>query len=402
MTMFRWKSVPNNALRFILVITVLFISGQSVSADPGKGKGVTTAHIISRAPIQGNDMSASRQRAIDSSLEAAVSQTLLDLISEERAVSNFQLIGDTVFNQTDQFVRDYKVLTESTHGKTYRVLVQATISMDRLSSVLADAGITRDPHKKLRVLMCVAEKNASDLNYQYWWGGPAPIESTVAPLTIAKRLEEAGIDVISGNMAISGGETYPLRLSVEQAVALAGRMKANVVVIGRAMAEEAPNTMGSAMKSFRGIIEMNAYLVDGGKHIAHVEDNKLVASADLYQGSRQALANAADLAGETLAGELRDAWMGMGSGTAALEMIIEGTGGHIANFVQFRGALGTISGVDSLQLKEMRPDSAILSVVYQGNSRTLAEALLLQSFETFGINIIETGSRYIRLQLIPH
>ena len=49
----------------------------------------------------------------------------------------------------------------------------------------------------------------------------------------------------------------------------------------------------------------------------------------------------------------------------------------------------------------MTPDSAILSVVYQGNARSLAEALLLKNFETFGINIVETGNRYIRLQLIP-
>lgn len=400
--MFRWKPFSNNVLRLILITTVLLVVALPVSGQQGKGKGVTTVYVIGSSPIRGKNMSAGRQQAIDNSLEAAVSQTLLEMISQERATANFQLIGDALFTRTDQFIRDYKVLTESTHGKTYRVLVQASISMDRLSAAMASAGITRDPRKKLRILMCVAEKKATDLNYQYWWGGSAPLEPTVAPDTVVKRLEEAGIEVVPGNTAATAGATYPLRLNVEQATALARQMKASVVVIGRAMAEEAPNTISSAMKSFRGVIEMNAYLVDGGKHIAHVEDNKLVASADLYQGSRQALVNAAHQAGETLADELREAWLGLGSGTAAIEMVIEGTGGHIANFVQFRGALGTVSGVDSLQLKEMRPDSAVLSVVYQGNSRNLAEALLLQSFDTFGINIIETGTRYIRLQLIPH
>lgn len=399
--MFRWKPFSNNALRLIFITSVLLVFALPVSGQPGKGKGVTTVHVIGSSPIRGADMSASRQKAIDNSLEAAVSQTLLEMISQERATANFQLISDAVFNQTDQFIRDYKVLTESTQGKTYRVLVQASISMDRLSSAMASAGITRDPQQKLRILMCVAEKKATDLNYQYWWGGAAPLEPAVAPDIVVKRLEEAGIEVVPGNTAATG-QAYPLKLNLEQATALARQMKASVVVIGRAMAEEAPNTMGSSMKSFRGVIDMNAYLVDGGKHIAHVEDNKLVASADIYQGSRQALVNAAIQAGETLAKELRDVWLGLGSGTAAIEMVIEGTGGHIANFVKFRGALGTVSGVDNLQLKEMRPDSAVLSVVYQGNSRNLAEALLLQSFDTFGINIIETGSRYIRLQLIPH
>jgi hypothetical protein len=42
-----------------------------------------------------------------------------------------------------------------------------------------------------------------------------------------------------------------------------------------------------------------------------------------------------------------------------------------------------------------------LSVTYQGNTRTLAEALMSLSFANFGIHIIETGSQHIRLQLIP-
>lgn len=400
--MLGWRWFSATAVGVFLIASASLVCVAPVFGQPGKGKGVTRVYTIGSSPIHGNDISASRQKAIDNSLDAAVSQTILGMLSQERAAANFQLIGDAVFNQTDQFVRDYKVLTESTHGKTYRVLVQSTISMDRLNSVMADAGITRDTSKALRILLFVAEKKATDLNYQYWWGGSSPGEPTVVPEAVTQQLEEAGITVAAPDAAAAGGMTLPLQIGVGQAADLARRMKANVVVIGRAMAEEAPNTMGSAMKSFRGIIEMNAYLVDDGKHIGHVENNKLVASADLYQGSRQALVNAAQQAGETLAGELRDAWLGIGSGTAAIEMVIEGTGGHIANFVQFRGALGTISGVDSLQLKEMRPDSAVLSVVYQGNSRTLAEALLLQSFNTFGINIIETGNRYIRLQLIPH
>lgn len=400
--MLEWRRFSTTAIRVLLIASVSLVCVAPVFGQTGKGKGVTGVYTIGSSPIHSDNMSASRQKAIDNSLEAAVSQTMLGMLSQERATANFQLIGDAVFNRTDQFVRDYKVLTESTHGKTYRVLVQATISVDRLNSVMATAGITRDSSKELRILLCVAEKKATDLNYQYWWGGSALGEPTVSLAAVTQQLEEAGVTVATPDAAAAGGMALPLQIGVGQAADLARRMKANVVVIGRAMAEEAPNTMGSAMKSFRGIIEMNAYLVDNGKHIAHVENNKLVASADLYQGSRQALVNAAQQAGETLAGELREAWLGIGSGTAAMEMVIEGTGGHIANFVQFRGALGTVSGVDSLQLKEMRPDSAVLSVVYQGNSRTLAEALLLQTFDTFGINIIETGNRYIRLQLIPH
>jgi hypothetical protein len=39
-------------------------------------------------------------------------------------------------------------------------------------------------------------------------------------------------------------------------------------------------------------------------------------------------------------------------------------------------------------------------VAYQGNARSLADALLLMHFDTFGINISEVGINAIQLQLI--
>jgi len=71
----------------------------------------------------------------------------------------------------------------------------------------------------------------------------------------------------------------------------------------------------------------------------------------------------------------------------------------MASFVRFRGALSTMSGVDSVQLKEMTTTEALLLVAYQGNARSLADALLLIHFDTFGINISEVGINTIALQL---
>jgi hypothetical protein len=394
-----WPKQITKLSGLMLLSLALLMAGHPVWGQ--QNQGAATVHVLGSSPIRGEDLSSSRQAAIDQCLEAAVSQALLEAIPQERLVANFQVVGEAVYRHTDQFISDYKVLTESTQGKVYRVLVQATISIDRLVAVLTQAGIPLGQKNEMRVLLCVAEKKVTDLNYQYWWGNLAQGEPTVAPETLGNQLHAAGITVVNADSRTYGTLGYPATLDVNQATDLARQMKANMVVVGRAMAEEAPNTMGSAVRSFRGAIELNAYLVDTGEQVAHIAQDKLVAANDLYQGGKDALLNVTLQAGETLARELQVAWRGQGSGTAAVEMVIEGTGGHIASFVQFRGILGTMSGVDSLQLKEMTPDSAILSVVYQGNARSLAEALLLKNFETFGINIVETGNRYIRLQLIP-
>jgi hypothetical protein len=81
-------------------------------------------------------------------------------------------------------------------------------------------------------------------------------------------------------------------------------------------------------------------------------------------------------------------------------LVVEGIGGKIASFVKFRGALSTMPGVDNLQLKEMMPDAAVLLVDYQGTSRAFADALLLQNFDTFGLNISAIEPNLIRVQLV--
>jgi hypothetical protein len=80
---------------------------------------------------------------------------------------------------------------------------------------------------------------------------------------------------------------------------------------------------------------------------------------------------------------------------------VAGISGHIADFVKLRGRLSTLSGVDNVERKEMASDAAVLLVVYQGSARALADSLIRQSFDTFGLNIAEPQGNTIHLQIVP-
>ena len=81
-------------------------------------------------------------------------------------------------------------------------------------------------------------------------------------------------------------------------------------------------------------------------------------------------------------------------------MVVEGTGGQIASLVRLRTAIASLSGVNELKLKEMSVDRAAMDVNYQGNSRSLADALLLKTFNGFGIDIFEVTPEVIRIRLV--
>jgi hypothetical protein len=83
-----------------------------------------------------------------------------------------------------------------------------------------------------------------------------------------------------------------------------------------------------------------------------------------------------------------------------VELIIEGTG-NLSNFIKFRRMLNKIPGVEEIQTREMKADEVIIAVDFDGDSSTLANSLLLKTFDTFGINISKVSPNLIKITLVP-
>jgi hypothetical protein len=118
-------------------------------------------------------------------------------------------------------------------------------------------------------------------------------------------------------------------------------------------------------------------------------------------GARDALTGAGSLAGETLAAQVAAAWQQEALAADRIEIELSGTR-NLANFVQFRRSLSEIEGVEQVQVKALQQDTALLSVGYRGEPRELADALMRNAFETFGINIYEVGTDRLKVELIGH
>lgn len=386
-------------MRRLPILVLLMLAMGFPAWAQAANKGIQTVHVIGTSRIQGDDMSASREAAIADGLVVAVSRVLFDVVPQETVVGNFQLLSERVFAKTDEFVRNYKVLTESTHGDLHRVVVQATVSIRRLKEALKKIGVHIGKRPYPRVLFCVAEKLVNDLSFEYWWSAEPSWKRGVSEESMRQILKDKGFVLVAPRSNVASG-SLPPELSVPEAVSLAQQLKAEIVILGQAEAQEAPSTMAGTIRSFKGTLIARAIRVDTGEQIAQTQRSALAASEEPYAGSREALRNAAALSGEDLALQIAEAWFSPESGLSRTELIIEGVGGKIASFVKFRGALGTMSGVDNLQLKEMMPDAAVLLVDYQGTTRALADALLLQNFDTFGLNITAIETNKIRLQLV--
>ncbi|MBC8199450.1 MAG: hypothetical protein ISS67_01020 [Desulfobacterales bacterium] len=397
---------------------VLFLLALSVGVQAEEQLHAThsVVLVIGTGRIYADNVAVARNRAISNSLVSAIENVVKDFLPLESLVQNFQVINNILYSNTEEFVQGYKVLTEALSGNTYRVMVQATVSIEKVQQQLSIAGIMIGKKSMPRVLFFIAEQSTEDSLPQYWWGEGMSAVKSVAENSmagvmmkkgfliinyknLAQNLRNETLDELDHQEAVEILSLEP-ELDHQEAVELGVRVNADVVIVGKAIASKAPNIMGKNIKSFKGAVTVRAFRADTGEEIAFALQTAVSTNVDEVAGGRAALSDAGALAGKDLSSQILEEWRKEIKKLVNIELVVKGTA-NFANFVQFRKILNDISGVNRVQLKEMRLDEAVLSVDFQGNAKELADALMLKAFDSFGINIYEVSQNRLRIELIP-
>jgi len=363
-----------------------------------------TVLVIGTGRIYSDNVAVARNRAISNSLVSAIENVAKDFLPLESLIQNFQVINEILYSNAKEFVQGYKVLTEALSGNIYRVMVQATVSIDKVQQQLSIAGIMIGKKSMPRVLFFIAEQSTEDNLPQYWWGEGMSAVKSVAESGMTRVMMKKGFLIIDyGELAQNlRNEALDLEPELEhqEAVQLGVRVNADVVIVGKAIASKAPNIMGKNIKSFKGAVTVRAFRTDTGKEIASASQTAVSVNIDEVAGGKAALSDAGALAGKDLSLQILEEWQKEIKKLVNIELAVSGTS-NFANFVQFRKTLNDISGVNRVQLKEMRLDESVISVDFQGNAKELADALMLEAFDSFGINIYEVSQNRLRIELIP-
>jgi len=390
----------------ILLATLAVIIPSSVMAQSESGS--KTVAVIGTGHIKDGDISTARQDAISDALVTAVGMVTTDLLHQLVLVESFQDINRLLLSDAGSFVQ-YKILTETTSGKIYRVMVEIDISIDRIQNLLAQNNILVQNETPLSVLLLIAEKQLDDTTYRSWWSDPF-VES-LAESGLSDTLTSQGIQVIDHGQSLPATlEAYleetdssnGWNLSDSQAAYFGTWYQADVVVVGYTIAERAPNAMGDELRSFRGTLTVRALRSNTAELLTEYTRNVLTADADDIAGSQKALSEVGTRAGALLTGKIQSAWkQSEKTGPMTVTVVVKG-GYQLSHFVAFRRMLSELPGVNGLQTSSMTPEETVLNLEYDGTPQEMAEVLLLKSFEDFGIYIAEASPDTLRLSLVPN
>ena len=231
------KQASRTSIRWIVMALLCLAGGFAnpfgVSAQdyPATKKLV----VVGSGTIRGGNLSVARENAIKECLVAAVARVAADMVEEDSFVANFEQINTLVFDQTDNYIQEFKVLTEITVGETHRVLVEATVAVKKMADQLSAAGVLQARTKLPTVLFLISEQTPLDIAPRYWWGSSmtgfkAASANAMADAFRTRNFPVTDTAAVKGAMLNEFDKAY---LTDQEAVKFARMLNADVE-IGRA------------------------------------------------------------------------------------------------------------------------------------------------------------------------
>lgn len=393
------------------VLIVLFFFGFMWNSDTRawsqQVEQTKSLEVIGTGEIYRDNVAKARDEAIERGLWNALEQGVGLLISSASVVGHFQLLNDHVYSQTETFVQDYKVLTESKSGRYYRVVIQVTLLMSAIQNKLQAIGVLMTDKELPSVLLLLSEQNVGEVSPRSSWG-QSPFARL--PLAIEDRLsdfmrEKGFIILAPGTPSDSGGdfehEYAGARLSDEAAVKLAEQVNADVVITGKAFASLSGNLLGTDMKSIEATLSIHAIRTENGIVIGSSDVTAAAVHANEMVAGTKAITLAASEAAQDITRQIAANWASERRRSTLVELVVKGIKEY-ADFVRFRMTLkNEIPGVKNVYLRAIAAGEAKMDVDVTVDTSTLVDELMLKSFEGFGVNIFEVGQSQIKLELMP-
>lgn len=385
-------------LMVILFLTlVMFTAGFADQENQDQKKMIS----LGKQSIVKENLPRAKKRAVDDALYASVERVIVEMLSPPEIARNLDLIYNQVLSDTQRYVETFRVLREVEKQGQYMVAVEAVINTASLKEIFTRAGTLNGDQKNPSVLVLISEQSYNEVLSRYWWGNN--------PLPYVSLAEGALVDLFKkkGFILVGQGPDRPnladLGISFDfvhdtmGALKLARELKADILVMGRARAEEPSNRMGEE-RSYKADMDLELFFSETGEPIDAVKESAVIKSG-AEEGSNQALVQVGTVAAETLATKINDFWSARQQTVQTIETRVEGAD-YLSSFIMLRKVLSDMPGIQDVKTKELGSDRAMVDIVFKGNAPALADLLMLKTFDSFGIEISEVTKASMVIRFI--
>ncbi|MGB5156609.1 hypothetical protein [Desulfobacterium sp. N47] len=316
--------------------------------------------------------SISKEDAIRQAQRSAVEEAVGIFIQSQTEVENFELKKDKIFSRTQGYITRFSVVKESKSGDLYKILIKATVSLDKIKDDLIAMKIllASMEHPKLMVLIEEDYKSMDNL-------GMGIAATEMASLLGAKGFElvdKSQVDAIMNNnqarQALAG--------NAKAAKALGLKFGAQYVVVGKVVAQDAGEAYpGSGLKSIQASLQLKVIQTQTGLVLGSVVKTGVSAHISPLTGATTAIQMCTQKAvDEYLINAITNSFQDYLNNGTPLKLHITGVG----SFQKSRMVIEVIEKVErvaSSKKEGWNKTGGILelSLLYKGTSEELAEVI---------------------------
>ncbi|NOX35405.1 MAG: hypothetical protein GXP56_17025 [Deltaproteobacteria bacterium] len=384
---------------FVLFISALFTPGPALAAGNSE---VLTGVTAGKRRIVNHDIQQAKLQAVSDALGLAVQNAVAGLLSRQVFASSLDFFYDQVISHTSDYIITYRVLGGIENKGYYLVGVESKVDIKLLEKTLTDARILNADKNKPVILFFIAEKTPSDLLPKYWWGNNLiPYKSLAEQVIIEKMVQDKFL--VTGN----GPErpdpsfyniTFDSIYDTAAAMDLGRAMKADMIVFGKASSSEAINRMGEE-KTFNAEINLKGYDLETGETVVTSKVRAVAKSNMDREGNTKAIIKAARLSALDLSSKIDTYWAQNLRKEHVFDVKLEGEM-FLPRFIALKQRFKQMPGIENMQPKEMGSNYAVMEIFYKGKSSQFADAVMLKTFDSFGLEISSVTDKLVTIKFI--
>ncbi|WP_321494461.1 hypothetical protein [uncultured Desulfobacter sp.] len=389
-------------LRFLSIFYLsvfFFFPLTGAMAAPQDSVHITTGRHI----IKGQDISGAKEAAVRDALEKAVQNAFAAAVSQQKLGENLDFLYDQLLARTMDFVTTYRIINGMSHNQEYLVGVESKISRELVENFLSDSGIFNQDFNNPKVLLLIAEQGIEDIQPRCWWwpSQGQPALSSVTEKSLKAVFKKAHIPLIATENEYPDPASYNIVFSdmydQTAAMTLGQALKADMVIFGMASTQESFNRMGDE-KTFEANVSFTVLDMASQKEVIQTKATATAKSIDT-QGAGQALALAADTAGLALKEKIEGFWTEAVKDKKTFDLYVEGDN-FLNRFIALKHQLKEIKDIEDISPKELGSSHAIMEVRYKGTPTQFANAVMLKTFDEFGIDVSMDSDDAVKIKFV--
>ena len=392
-------------LRFLLIAFIVAVFCFPLTGVLAAGQDNRVYITTGRHKISDQDTPGAKKAAVADALEKAVQNAFVSAVSRKKLGENLDFLYDQLLAHTLDFVSTYRVINGRAHNGAYLVGVESKISLNLIKKYLHDSGIFNQARNNPKVLLLIAEQGPEDMYSRCWWWQPEGQSYTsgnaVAEKSLKSIFDQARIPLVVTGDNYPDPASYHIAFSAMDdqaaAMALGQALGADMVVLGMAAAQKSANRMGDE-KTFEANVSFTVLDMASQKAEIHTAADATAKSTDA-QGADQALARAADTAGQALKEKIEGFWAQAMKEKRAFDLYVEGDN-FLIRFIALKRQFKDIREIEDISPRELGSSHAIMEVSYKGTPAQFADAVMLRTFAEFGIEVSVVSDDAVKIKFV--